>query len=152
MTSSTADGAEDIPFGEYILRPASRTGLFFILAGPVVWWLLSNIVALAEDGLLTGYGAVCLTLFALAATHKAVIAIIPVSHDDRESAHEELSRRAITMLAVTILALPGVLSFKFGLKSILSAPKSGALVLPVVALVFSAVWMVACMEAMAEHL
>lgn len=150
-TSPATNENEDIPFREYILRPTTRTGLFFVLAGPVVWWLLSNIVTLAKSGLLTGYGAVCLTLFALGAAHKAVVAIIPVSHDGRQSAHEEFSRRAITMLATTIISLPGILSFKSGLKGI-SASESGIPVLPILAIVFSAFWIVACMEAMAEQL
>jgi hypothetical protein len=151
-TGSTANESDDVPLREYILRPVARTGVFLVLAGPVVWWLLSNIVALAKDGLLTGYGAICLTLFVVGAAHQVAAVSIPVRDENRQSTHQDLAHRAITSLATAVVALPGVLSFKWALNSILSAPKSGSLILPIVALLFSALWMVTCLEAMAGQL
>jgi len=151
-TGSTANESDSVPLTEYILRPVARTGVFLMLAGPVIWWLFSNIVVLAKSGLLTGYGAVCLTLFAVGAAHQVAAVCIPVKGENRQSTHQDLARRAITSLATAIVALPGVLSFRWALNSILSAPESGSLILPIVALLFSALWMVICLEAMAEQL
>lgn len=126
--------------------------MFLVLAGPVVWWLLSNIVALAKDGLLIGYGAICLTLFAVGFAHQVAATSIPVSSENRQSTHQELANRTMASLAVTIVGLPGVLSFKFGIERILSSPKPESLILPVAALLFSAFWLVACLEVIAERL